>query len=33
MQVFFCEYCENFKITYFGGHLRTAAFEVTMDQK
>ena len=33
MQVFFCECCENFKIIYFGGHLRMAAFEVRIDQK
>ena len=29
MQVFSCEYCENFKNTYFEKHLRTAAFDRT----
>ena len=28
--MFFCEYCEISKNTYFAEHLRTAAFEVTL---
>ena len=32
-QVFSCEYCEIFKSTYFGGHLRTAPSEIRMNQK